>query len=318
MSEKSRPGRCWYCGNEHLAQGDPPEHVIPAAIGGTLTTDRVARSCNNELGKRIDQPFLNDWFIALERVMYRISDPRRARSGRPPNPDQIATLEDGTPVRIETREGPWTASVIPSLEKVDEKTFQIRAENAEQAELMMKTKLERLERDGVDVSKVEVSQEIRQDETPVVNVRAAVDSTIRVRAAARIGLGALSRVLPETWLDSPDAQRLIGWLWEDDPKTIDGTATAGAGPGKVPQALQLITQPPEHAIIFLPASATEIFINIVLFGSEILPLKVDLNGAPRPTSAVILDPTSGRYIERSWELLVADAVRAADAGQRSS
>jgi hypothetical protein len=39
-----RSGRCWYCGEKVLREGDPLEHVIPAAIGGTLTTNRVCEA----------------------------------------------------------------------------------------------------------------------------------------------------------------------------------------------------------------------------------------------------------------------------------
>jgi hypothetical protein len=43
---EARPGRCWYCGKQSLRVGDPLEHAIPAAIGGTLKIDRVCGECN--------------------------------------------------------------------------------------------------------------------------------------------------------------------------------------------------------------------------------------------------------------------------------
>lgn len=76
---RSRPGRCWLCGLETLREGDPLEHVIPAAIGGSLTTDRVCKKCNNAASV-IDQRFSQDWFVALERTKHELPD----RKGKPP------------------------------------------------------------------------------------------------------------------------------------------------------------------------------------------------------------------------------------------
>ena len=49
---------------------DPPEHIIPDAMGGTLKTDRVCRECNGRAGSDIDGPFMQDWLIAMDRVIH--------------------------------------------------------------------------------------------------------------------------------------------------------------------------------------------------------------------------------------------------------
>src|SRR5438046_2365307 len=97
-----RVGRCWYCGEDALRVGDPPEHVVPAAIQGTMTTDHVCASCNREAG-RIDQRFNGDYFIALERSKH---DMRDRRGKLPPLPRQEVRLKrTGEKARINTRTG---------------------------------------------------------------------------------------------------------------------------------------------------------------------------------------------------------------------
>jgi hypothetical protein len=59
-------GRCFYCGDPHRAADDPREHIVADALGGTLTTPRVARTCNQRAGRAIDYPLQGDWFITQE------------------------------------------------------------------------------------------------------------------------------------------------------------------------------------------------------------------------------------------------------------
>ena len=77
-----RPGRCWYCGEEKLEEGDAPEHIVPASIQGTLCTDRVCFDCNQKLSP-LDQKFVQEWFVALPRSEHGVRD---RRGGKPPQP----------------------------------------------------------------------------------------------------------------------------------------------------------------------------------------------------------------------------------------
>ncbi|MGD9737529.1 MAG: HNH endonuclease, partial [Solirubrobacterales bacterium] len=174
MSAPSRPGRCWFCGNEHLAVGDPPEHIVQAALGGTLTTDRVARECNSELSKSIDKPFLDDFFIALQRVFFDIRDPRRRQDRPPPNPRHEGELADGTPIKVEMRGAPWQPIIEPRLLQDDEKVFRITAPTIEAAEAMMEKKLKRLQRDGVDVSSLSI-QNVENKEAVEAKINVSID-----------------------------------------------------------------------------------------------------------------------------------------------
>lgn len=90
MSE-ARPGRCWYCGKQTLRVGDPLEHAIPAAIGGTLKIDRVCGECNQRARSEIDWPLQRDFLVATLATAY--GGTQKAASGRgeyePPMDPQI-------------------------------------------------------------------------------------------------------------------------------------------------------------------------------------------------------------------------------------
>lgn len=67
---------CIFCLKER-----PPseEHVFPDVIGGTLTIDRVCRSCNDRLNKRADDGLIQHPLIRLARARLGIPDRRGNR-----------------------------------------------------------------------------------------------------------------------------------------------------------------------------------------------------------------------------------------------
>lgn len=305
----NRPGRCWYCGAEHLAVDDPPEHIIQAAIGGTLTTDRVARDCNSQLSKLVDQPFLDDFFIALQRAFFDIRDPRRRQDRPPPNPRHQGELADGTPIKVEMRGGPWQPIITPRLIQDDEKVFRITASSMEEAEAMMEKKLERLQRDGVDVSSFSINN-VENQEAVEAKINISIDGTIRVRALAKMTLGVLSLVLPDEWLDSPDALRLLGWLWEK-PKSAGGKGLPMVAPAAIPDLMSDMCAPPEHLIFFMPDGPEAVNLLTVLFGREILGQKIQLHGTPSPGKlAWAIDPMALTLKETDFDQLALRVVRA--------
>jgi hypothetical protein len=306
----SRPGRCWFCGKEHLVVGDPPEHIIQAALGGTLTTDRVARKCNSDLSKLIDKPFLDDFFVALERVFFDIRDPRRRKDRPPPNPRHEGELADGTPIKIEMRDGPWQPIIEPRLIPVNEKVFRITARSLEEAEAMMEKKLKRLQRDGFDVSSVSM-ENVKNEEAVEAKINISIDGTIRIRALAKMTLGVLSKVLPDEWLDTPDAKRLLSWLWEQ-PKSAGGKGGLPmAAPKTIPDLMSDMCAPPEHLIFFMPAGADAVSLLIVLFGREIMGHQIQLHGAPSPGKrAWAMDPKALTLQETDFDQLALRVVRA--------
>lgn len=272
--------RCWFCGERHTAADDPPEHIIPAALGAELTTDAVAHSCNERAGQEVDQPLVNDLFVAFNRVFFDIRD-RRGR--QPPNPVRNAAFKDGTPVNLETRNGPWEAKVIPQVREEGD-GFVITAGSVEEAEEIIAKKSERTGH------QFRVVDERRSDDEHLeVVFTLSLDTRLRVRARAKMVLGALSKVFPEAWLDSPEAQQLQEWLWDPRPK-LDG-AEIGAMHNAVDGVLSLMCQPPEHLVALMPMGVDRLMVLVILFGKEAMPYEVQLpDGIAAPETCWVMDP----------------------------
>nr|WP_298260151.1 HNH endonuclease [Bradyrhizobium sp.] len=71
--------RCIFCSKER-----PPslEHVVPLAIGGSLTTDRVCEPCNSELGSRVDLALTDYLPIRVRRGELGLAGNSRKPPGR--------------------------------------------------------------------------------------------------------------------------------------------------------------------------------------------------------------------------------------------
>lgn len=293
MSSSKPTKRCWFCGQRHVRPGDPPEHILGAAIGAELTTDAIARSCNKRAGGEVDQPLAKDLFVAFNRVFYDIRD---RRGNRPPNPVRGAALEDGTPVVLETRNGPWEAKVIPCVREEGERLIVTAGSVEGAAEAIAK----RNERTG---QKFRVVEERRShEEHPKVHFTLSMDLRIRIRARAKMVLGVLSKVFPEEWLDSPEAHQLQEWLWDPRPK-LDGEQI-GAMQHSAEGILGYMCEPPEHLVSLQPMGVDRLMVTIILFGKEVIPYEVQLPGIPAPDSCWVMDPKTRKVRELSYIELV--------------
>lgn len=293
-----RPGRCWACGEPHLTAGDAPEHIVESAIGGTLTTDRFAGACNEELGRRVDQPFLRDPLIAMRRARHGIRDPRRPR--RPPaSPRHTATTSDGRKVIFDLGDNRvfWPPHMVEDGERIV-----VTAQTRDEARRVVERKVARLRRDGFAVE-VRPARSVRQPDEPVdAKFTLSMSNTLRPRVAAKIALGAFSLVLPEEWLDTEAAKLLQSWLWDEQPKTSGG-GVIFAGPQRVPPPIDAFGSPPTHTLFFLPGDERGALFGMVLFGEELMVVPTGpLDGRP-PEIAWRLDPIARTCEETSfWEL----------------
>lgn len=305
MSLKSRPGRCWACGEAHLAIGDPVEHIVESALGGSLTTDRFAGSCNRELGRRVDQPFLRDFLVTVSRARHGIRDPRRPHRP-PPNPRHRAETPEGQPVIFDWRDG---GMFLPPHIHEDEERVIVTAETEEEARRAAETRIARMRRGGQEFKPGPSVRREKPDAPTEARMTLALSTTIRARVAAKIALGAFSLVLPEDWLDTEAAKLLQSWLWDESPKTADG-GTIFASPKKVPDPMDKFCRPPEHLLFFLPSHQTHANFGIALFGEEFMVVSTGPLDHPAPETAWCLDPIAGTHEETSFSDLVIRARQA--------
>jgi hypothetical protein len=301
MTSSRRPRRCWFCGRRHVAADDPPEHIIPAALGAELTTDAVAEECNRRAGKEIDRPLVEDPFIAFNRVFYDVRD---RRGGRPPNPARNATLADGSPAILETREIPWRATAVTQI-RDEGSRLTIKASSLEEAEEIIAKKSERTGQ------RFRIVDERRSKKDHVeVHFTITLDTRLRIRARAKFVLGALSRVLPDDWLDSPDAVQLLEWLWDPRPKR-DGEEI-GAMHASPEGLLGFMCEPPEHLIALAPGGNDELLVMVTIFGKDFMPYEVRLGDLEMPETCWVMDPRRRKVRELRYIELVHEVGRRLD------
>ncbi len=129
----------------------------------------------------------------------------------------------------------------------------------------------------------------RSDEDhPEVVFTLSLDTRIRVRARAKMVLGALSKVLPEEWLDTPEALQLREWMWDPRPKH-DGVEI-GAMHAGADGLLGFMCQPPEHLVAMMPMGANRLMVTVMLFGKEVMPYEIQLPEIDPPDTCWVMDP----------------------------
>jgi hypothetical protein len=293
-----RPGRCWYCGDATLRVGDAAEHVVPASIKGTLTTDRVCFDCNQEL-RVLDQRFVEDWWVALPRSEYGTPD-RRGRT--PPLPRQKGTLTDGTPVRINTAGGRWRAQPFPQIRKNADGTFIVSAATEEEAQAA----IEQMRKKAGPGAAVSINRvEKGEIANPTVSVETKIDPTLTLRMTIKMALATLSLVWDDIWLETPQAQELRTWLKADRPLDAQGQPLSML-PALPTGALALVCTPPEHVLMLQGAPALqETMFSAILFGEHLTALAIDRAEQPQQERAWWMDGAGGMPVASTIGELVA-------------
>lgn len=276
----ARSGRCWYCGEARLADGDPPEHVVPSAIGGELTTNRVCQSCNTLAGRLIDAPLLRDWFVAWERKLWDIRDIRH-RDRPPPFPEEELTLPGGT--RVRWRED-MTLEVIPTVASEGDKRNIVTGSDAEAEEIIGKI-TERAARDGKKLTPGQVRRELAHE----IVGKLQVSGLVWLRATTKMAVATASLVLDESWLDTEQAAKYREFLWAEKPMICEGEHAALPYPNPQPELMNDVVQPPNHLVVTVPGR-DRVVISTVLFGNlSAGSVEFEIDGSP-PQDAWLLDP----------------------------
>ena len=110
------------------------------------------------------------------------------------------------------------------------------------------------------------------------------------RAAAKMALATLSLSLPDDWLDTPDAERLLRWLWEEKPKNDDGSL-AFTYPGAPEEVETLFATPPSNVITQMEMRDGRDLLSFSLMGSLYVRIAVDA-GQPAPDTCWVMPPSA--------------------------
>lgn len=290
----SRPGRCWYCGKTKLLDDDPLEHVVPAAIGGTLTTHRVCFACNQRASREIDQPFVSEWPIVLARNEFQILN-RRGR--RPPHLPQKTTAADGTRIVVDTWGGPWEARPLPEVIPTATGFDVSAADNAEldriQADLERKV--------GRKGGKLTFGQ--RQTRPVADEFRASFNfsPSAWLRMTAKMALGCASLVWSDNWLDTASARQTQQMLW-------DHSGKEGTVPAQPDATLAHLCSAPEHLLFFMGRGQQTKFVAMI-FSNEVVGLDFELDGESHPQTAWRMDGRGGAAQALTMDELVLRAAQ---------
>jgi HNH endonuclease len=294
----ARPGRCWYCGEAKLVDDDPPEHVVPAVLGGELTTDRVCRECNTKAGRYIDKPLLDDWLVGWERVLWDIRDNRRRQDRPPPMPKEELTLPSGARAKLR-HDG--TFEVIPDV-KTDGDKLSIVAGSDAEAEGMIRKVEERAKRQGKTLTLDDMRRELSKE----VAGRVQLSGLVWLRATTKMAVAAASLVLDESWLDMPQAAKYREFLWADAPTTFDGKDPATAFPSEQHPLIGEIVRPPNHLVLMVPSAERTVVVTELFGNLSAGSVAFDVHGVA-PQNAWVLDPVARTVEETTFEKLVEKA-----------
>lgn len=166
-----------------------PEHVLPSALGGSLTTDAFCERCNRRIGKEVDAPFSQDrWMVEL-RARYRVQD----RYGKVPDPPRVAATVEGKSAVV-TMGTPWTFETFPE-DEIDGDRFRFTVPADREQEIVDK-KLARLSR---RFAKAEVSsRKVLPNDPAIAQFKEIWPLDRWPRFVAKITLG-IASLLPQAW-----------------------------------------------------------------------------------------------------------------------
>lgn len=143
--------------------------------------------------------------------------------------------------------------------------------------------------------------------------RVALNKWIWTRATAKAALGFASLVLPEHWLDSPQAVELRGWMWDPPRRDADGSVTLGPiwpEPLTSDGWVEYLVPPSQHLVAFWPLpDPSSVVFKMVLFGLQRAGMLLDLADAPVPAVAWVLDPGRHSYRRTTPAAILLDAAQ---------
>ena len=202
MSDE-RPGRRWYCNEAKLRGDDPPEHVIPAALGGTHETDRVCRECNERAGREFDGPLQDDWPVAQTKILHEVVSSRRGASGKPRTGKSDAHRK-GRPDIVVDIDRHWIPTVRSNIDRT-ETGATIAPDSEKEAKRLRERLVKRLAGEGLKIQ----DEEMTREQFDEVEVHVKRDGVVWLWAAPQTVLATLSLCVDEAWLETEDAPPLV-------------------------------------------------------------------------------------------------------------
>lgn len=91
------------------------EHIFPEAAGGNISKYLLCKSCNSQLGQWVDAPYVDQKYIQLARVVYKVS----GKTGKIPQPFSDTYSIDGSESQLRIKlDKDFAPRVVPQAPKV--------------------------------------------------------------------------------------------------------------------------------------------------------------------------------------------------------
>jgi hypothetical protein len=287
---------CSYCAAQKPVADRSVEHIIPAALGGALVTDKVCHGCNQRAGDEVDAPFISQFWVRELRHRYEIPD----RYGKLTSPPVFPTeLDDGTKVLAILDRAGWRAKLLPAEEWHDAQTMTLSLDSADEA--VVAKKLERLEKNSGQEATL-MSRQDHEVVNPRMRMKYAQDVTLWPRMGAKIALAVAAERMPESFLSSPAAGWLRQVLWGNMSTAAPpgvGVSPHLAGELMSEPVPRWVNPPPEHQlmVIQLGDAAGVVF---TLFGELRYYVRLGPDSVGASPGVYILDPTRHKSKWLGW------------------
>jgi hypothetical protein len=271
--------RCAYCIRVLDDTCRSIEHVVPRALGGSLTTERVCRVCNNRVGQEVDEPLVRSFLVRQSRHRYQVPDPRSGHCVPAPRLDGV--WEDGTRGFLEFGGDEIRGVVVSEAVRVGDAAWRVAIPDDAPDDLLPRV-LRRLEKRENAVAHVGCT-------APMPEQTVTANYTMRMewwpRFGAKVGLVVGSSLFGDDWLDQEAAKDLHQTLWNRpvEKGQLPPIPTRVAGSG-----IESLFAPPEHVVGTMPAYSSGLRAMICLFG-ELL-YAVPLGRDAEDWSVWVLDP----------------------------
>lgn len=266
--------RCIFCSRDR-----PPseEHVLPLAIGGTLTTDRVCEPCNSTLGSRVDAALSNFLPIRMRRATLNLA----GNSGTVPawyeillgkvklvgqTADQAHVTFNKETGQLDTR---LLKHVVETVTPGQEKVLQITLDERDKDQLPKIIARERKRRGLTLLSEEEIARQAKKFTTatvnhPVIQINPSISFAFLRHAMTKIAYELAFLWLGEPYLDDPVAAELRAAVCSPELTSTDKIA-GYVGPAEGCEAFKFWTPHEGHHLAYANVVACNVVISVRVF-----------------------------------------------------
>lgn len=211
---------CIFCREPRAPDEFSLEHVVPDAIGGTLTIrGAVCKRCNDRLGSEVDVHLTNHGMVELRRMTLRLA----GKSGKVPNPFRSGRLAaDGRRVRLDLKTDAVRVYTPPVVEIAPtESGFDVHVQIHEDDERKLPEIVNKAitRNGGKPLSEEEIrAAYVRSSTTnPITEHTLNWDFAQVHRPLLKIAYEVAYDTLGTAYLDDPTSHALVAAVWDPAP-----------------------------------------------------------------------------------------------------